>query len=298
MAKGNFLVKFWLTIASVILAVVVICGVIIGYLFIAHKISVFSVNGYIEKLNTPLSAEDATDIICTEEYLDDVAYNTAIAFSGRDIFVYDYENSCYKLNSDLESGKYLIGDIRMSGVQIASVINFLAKEKEIVGQFCVDDREVNLSELNIKLVELGMQNSTTTTCDMKFVFELDFSALETKMSGLVQNWLKKKISAEKVYITCDMTFAKGDSLTDYSLIYNGISLNNFTSEDSEYFLSVFETFFRFVSEEELSKDLVTPYLNLIFGTEENSGFIKFLTNFGVTNYSFTSLSDQSVLVLN
>ena len=40
MAKENNLVKFWLTVASVMLAIVVIVGIIVGYLFIAHKITI------------------------------------------------------------------------------------------------------------------------------------------------------------------------------------------------------------------------------------------------------------------
>ena len=146
----------------------------VGYLFIAHKISVFTVNGYIDKLNKKISAEDVTTILCTDEFFDDVVTTTTVAFSGKEVFVRDSEDNGYKLNTEIQNGNYLMGDLTLSGVQVASIINFLAEENGVVGHFCVDDRDVNLSALNIKLAELDMQNSTPTTCDMKMVFEVDF----------------------------------------------------------------------------------------------------------------------------
>ena len=297
MAKENTLVKFWLTIASVILAVVVIVGIIVGYLFIAHKISVFTVNGYIDKLNKKISAEDVTTILCTDEFFDDVVATTTVAFSGQEVFVRDSEDNGYKLNTEIQNGNYLMGDLTLSGVQVAAIINILATEKDVIGHFCVDDRDVNLSALNIKLAEVDMQNSTPTTCDIKMVFEVDFTKLEEQMTGLVKGWLKKKITAEKVYLTCNMTFAKGNSLSDYSLVYNGIKVNDFSEEDSLYIMSVFSTFFRFVSNEKFATDLTSAYLDLIFGSEESPAFIQFLGKYGVTNYSFKLLSDQAVMVL-
>lgn len=296
MAKENNLVKFWLTVASVMLAIVVIVGIIVGYLFIAHKISVFTVNGYIDKLNKEISAEDVTTNLCTDEVIVDAVVETNLAFPGQEVFVGDSVKD-YKLNTEITNGDYLISSLSLSGVQVAAIINILATEKDVIGHFCVDDRDVNLSALNIKLAELDMQNSTPTTCDMKMVFEVDFTKLEEQMTGLVKGWLKKKITAEKVYLTCNMTFAKGNSLSDYSLVYNGIKVNDFSEEDSLYIMSVFSTFFRFVSNEKFATDLTSAYLDLIFGSEESPGFINFLTNFGVGNYEFKLLSDQAALIL-
>lgn len=272
---------------GVLLAVIAIL-VIAVYCFLKFSlgIDIFDIKNKLDLLNQSV---DESKII-TEVYDDEDAVQGFNILFGTNS-VYENSGNGYVFNKDEFITSNLALDIKLTDEQFASIVNIFLNNI-----YDGSDSEDFANYIALKQIEFKnfKIDGTKTNVDVKFVAKIDFEKVKTTMlkdeKGVVD--FIANLIPNNIYITSNFTIGV-DSInpTTYTVQSKSVILNQLSAQQSKETLQLLG---KIAGSGILPENLNNTFATVLFGNNENKGFLDVLTGFSY----FTFESDGTNIYLS
>ncbi|MBQ9793127.1 MAG: hypothetical protein IJW32_05285 [Clostridia bacterium] len=272
---------------GVLLAVIAVIVVAV-YCFLRFSlgIDIFDIKNKLDLLNQSV---DESKVI-TEVYDDeDAAQGFNILFGTNS--VYENNGNGYVFNEDEFIASNLALDIKLTDEQFASIVNIFLNNI-----YDGSDSEDYANYIALKQVEFKNfnVNGTKTSVNVKFVAKIDFEKVKTTMlkdeSGVVD--FIAGLIPNNIYITSNFTIGvDSTNPTTYTVQSNSVILNQLSAQQSKETLQLLS---KIAGSGILPENLNNTFATVLFGNNENKGFLDVLTGFSY----FTFESDGTNIYLS
>lgn len=272
---------------GVLLAVIAVMVVAV-YCFLRFSlgIDIFDIKNKLDLLNQSV---DESKVI-TEVYDDeDAAQGFSILFGTNS--VYENDGNGYVFNKDEFIASNLALDIKLTDEQFASIVNIFLNNIYDGSDSSDYANYISLKQVEFKNFNV---NGTKTSVDVKFVAKIDFEKVKNTMlkdengvvdfiAGLIPN---------NIYITSNFTIGvDSTNPTTYTVQSNSVILNQLSAQQSKETLQLLS---KIAGSGILPENLNSTFATVLFGNNENKGFLDVLTGFSY----FTFESDGTNIYLS
>lgn len=272
---------------GVLLAVIAVMVVAV-YCFLRFSlgIDIFDIKNKLDLLNQSV---DESKVI-TEVYDDeDAAQGFSILFGTNS--VYENDGNGYVFNKDEFIASNLALDIKLTDEQFASIVNIFLNNIYDGSDSSDYANYISLKQVEFKNFNV---NATKTSVDVKFVAKIDFEKVKNTMlkdengvvdfiAGLIPN---------NIYITSNFTIGvDSTNPTTYTVQSNSVILNQLSAQQSKETLQLLS---KIAGSGILPENLNSTFATVLFGNNENKGFLDVLTGFSY----FTFESDGTNIYLS
>ena len=272
---------------GVLLAVIAVMVVAV-YCFLRFSlgIDIFDIKNKLDLLNKSV---DESKVI-TEVYDDeDAAQGFSILFGTNS--VYENDGNGYVFNKDEFIASNLALDVKLTDEQFASIVNIFLNNIYDGSDSSDYANYISLKQVEFKNFNV---NATKTSVDVKFVAKIDFEKVKNTMlkdengvvdfiAGLIPN---------NIYITSNFTIGvDSTNPTTYTVQSNSIILNQLSAQQSKETLQLLS---KIAGSGILPENLNSTFATVLFGNNENKGFLDVLTGFSY----FTFESDGTNIYLS
>ena len=272
---------------GVLLAVIAVMVVAV-YCFLRFSlgIDIFDIKNKLDLLNQSV---DESKVI-TEVYDDeDAAQGFSILFGTNS--VYENDGNGYVFNKDEFIASNLALNIKLTDEQFASIVNIFLNNIYDGSDSSDYANYISLKQVEFKNFNV---NGTKTSVDVKFVAKIDFEKVKNTMlkdengvvdfiAGLIPN---------NIYITSNFTIGvDSTNPTTYTVQSNSVILNQLSAQQSKETLQLLS---KIAGSGILPENLNSTFATVLFGNNENKGFLDVLTGFSY----FTFESDGTNIYLS
>lgn len=266
---------------------VIITALIGGYCFLRFSlgIDIFDIKNKLDLLNQSV---DESKVI-TEVYSNEDAEQGFNILFGTDT-VYKDNGTGYVFNKEEFISGQIGLNVQLTDKQFASMVNLFLNNI-----YAGNDSEDYANYIALKQIQFSNFNveGTKTNVDVRFVAKIDFEKVKNNMlaneSGIVD--FIANLIPNNIYITSNFTIGiDSTNPTEYTVQSNYVILNQLTQQQSKETLDLLS---KIAGSGILPESLNNTFATVLFGNEENKGFLDVLTGFS----TFTFESDGTDIYL-
>lgn len=273
--------KILISIAYALVGFIVMVAISTLSIYAKYKVDVFKAFGQVKKINQKVNISRLVTNPHSEEDMAAAKLVTDANLPG--LISYSQENG-YSITPDQMTGN-LLGDMRFSDRQIAAILNTIMISEDEDDAETQDDSKKDVQEYYSQIVQVSISNITEKTAEFNSVLKLNFDELKVQMNSFPFTLLKK-IIPDDLYFSSTVVITKGENAFDYTTSAKSMKINNLSAKESEHFLRAFAALFKLGTPKEITNSFGKMIVDMLIGTEENTGIAYALKDRGATDFSF------------
>lgn len=274
-----------------LLLLMVVIIFVVGYCYLRFSMGI-DVFDIVKKLNLLKQGVSESQVVTQPYNNDDITQGLEVLFGENTIYIQNGEEYTFDENEFVASE--LVGDVNLSDKQFAGIMSLYLKEiysatdTQDLAQF-VELKQVKFSNFSAESNKKSVQAT--------IVSKLDFSKFKEAMNedGNVVVGLLNSLIPNNIYITANFTITVDEANENaFTTKSNYVVINKLSKEESKEVLDLLDTISG-SSVNSLIEDVSSTFANLMFGTEDQEGFLNAIT--GYSSFSFEQESTNIYISL-